>query len=96
MQKVLKKPRGWDDNVLGQSILAMRKLNPPDYFDSLKMLLQSEDVREPVKLNFVIPVMNEIDSIKAQPYVLAYQIAKTKGEKLEDVVRQLINSVKDK
>jgi len=96
LRNILKKPRGWDESVSGQSILAVRKMNSPDYFDLLIKLLLSDDVSERIKLNFVIPVLNEINPEKAETYVLAYQISKAKGERLEDVVRQLINTPKDR
>lgn len=89
LHKILKNPSGWNKNVVNRSVIAIKKINPPDYFDLLVKLLHNENVSEETKWSFVIPALNEINSEKAKTYVLAYEISRTKGERLEDVLRQI-------
>jgi hypothetical protein len=93
LHKILKNPGGWHRDVVSHSVIAIEKINPPDYLQLLIKLLFSDDVSDETK-SIVISALGRLNSDKAKSYIRAYEISRIEGKKLEDVFRHLSKNEK--
>lgn len=93
LQKIIRNPGNWHKDVVSHSIIAIKKMNPPNYLDTLVKLLNHNDVAEETKNSYIIPSLEELNTDKARFYIKAYEISKMEDENLESVLRRISNKV---
>jgi len=72
LQKIIKNPGSWHKDVVSQTIIATRKMNPRDYLNILVKLLLDNDVANDTKREQIIPAIDALDTDRSKSIVIKY------------------------